>query len=241
MASQCLKKKNNCKSAQIRNHSDGNLTWFLLTIESISQRCDCGISVFDIVVCPPRNTFSIKRHQLLIPIDDLIECEWILERKRCIHDAVLNTVGTLLCRPLVCLKKTNHWTCCLPVLHTVQSVCCCCHTYREHIPQQGSANKQDNRTCTWPIPICFKTNKLFFNLRKKPKTNYGNILLENCPSFQTVGRHLLTLRTFCSSGSSWTNHNKRIQAPVNKKKMKPWFSRGAGAFRGVLEKLRLRP
>lgn len=47
---------------------------------------------------------------------------------------------------------------------------------------------------------------------------HANIAPQNCPSLQTVGHHLLTRRTFCSSGSSWTNHNRRILVPVDENK-----------------------
>lgn len=50
------------------------------TIESILQRIDRRVSVFDPMVRPPCNAFSIKRHHLLCPIGELIQLEGVFKR-----------------------------------------------------------------------------------------------------------------------------------------------------------------
>lgn len=50
------------------------------TIESVLQRLYRGVSVFDPMVRPPRNAFSIERHHLLCPIGELIQLEGVFKR-----------------------------------------------------------------------------------------------------------------------------------------------------------------
>lgn len=109
-------------------------------------------------------------------------------------------------------------------------VCCCCHTDREHIPQQGSANKQ-------MVCVVCQHNYVWKIIWDKLLSfkNSVSIAPENCS--QTVGRHLLTRHTFCSSGSSWTDHNKRILAPVDENKTNlpsHGLPGGIGTFIGLL-------
>lgn len=51
------------------------------TIESILQRRDTGVSVFDAVVRPPSNSLSIPGHQLVCSIDNLIQLKGVFKNK----------------------------------------------------------------------------------------------------------------------------------------------------------------
>lgn len=52
------------------------------TIEGVDQRRHAGISVFDVVVSPPSNPFSIQRHSLLSPVDRMTERKGVFRKRQ---------------------------------------------------------------------------------------------------------------------------------------------------------------